>query len=105
MSIDLLLGGHVLHGLDVLFQRFKALELAAGQGSWSQARWLELTSTSDVSLWSREDLWSVMREQELEVRLGLAPTPRDRGAGRGGGVVSGGAQTPGGEEVPWYGRR
>ena len=40
MSIDLLLGGHVLHGLDVLLQRFKELDLAAEQGSWSQARWL-----------------------------------------------------------------
>ena len=105
MSINLLLGGHVLHGLDVLLQRFKALELAAEQGIWSQARWLEVIPTSDVSSWSREDLRSAMREKELEMRLGLAPAPRDKGAGRGGGVASGGVQTPGGEEVPCYGRR
>ena len=66
MSIGLLLGGHILHGLDVLLQQFKALELAAEQGSWSQARWLELIPTSDVSSWSREDLRSAMR-------LGLVP--------------------------------
>lgn len=105
MSIDLLLGGHILHGLDVLLQRFKALELAAEQGSWSQARWLELIPTSDVSSWSRDDLRSAMREQDLEVRLGLAPLPKGAGRGRGKGepgVATSGAES---ESAPWWGRR
>ena len=46
-----------------------------------------------------------MREQELEMRLGFVPAPRDKGGGRGAGGASGGGQTPGSEEVPWYDRR
>jgi hypothetical protein len=104
MAIDLILGGHLLHALDVLLQRFKALELAAEQGSWSQARWLELIPTSDVSSWSRDDLRSAMREQELELRLGLVPGPRDKGHGRGHGSRSDGGTGPDGADAAGRGR-
>ena len=88
LAVDLIVGGHILHGLDVLLQRFKALEIAAEQGSWEQARWLELIPSADVAAWSREDLRSAMREQDLEMRLAVSPyNPKGKGKWKHGHVA------------------
>ena len=67
-----MLEGQLASALDVLIQRIKALELAAEQGTWQQARWLELLPPSDVATWSREELREAVREWDLEIRRGLA---------------------------------
>ena len=79
LVMDLLLEGQLASALDVLIQRIKALELAAEQGTWQQARWLELLPPSDVATWSREELREAVREQDMEIRLGLAGGRRERG--------------------------
>ena len=84
LAVDLIVGGHVLHGLDVLLQRFMALEMAAEQGSWDLARWLELIPSEDVAAWSREDLRTAMREQDLELRLSAGYNPKGKGKGTRG---------------------
>ncbi|CAK0864466.1 unnamed protein product [Prorocentrum cordatum] len=86
LAIGLIAGGHFLKALDVLTQRFKALEIATDQGNWNHARWVELLPPADVSSWSRTDLREAMREQDLEVRLGLAPGPSGGGRASGGGT-------------------
>ena len=47
--------GQVPRAMDVLMQRFKALELAGEQRGWAQAKWLELIPPSEVAAWSREE--------------------------------------------------
>ena len=75
---DSILQGELATALDVLVQRMKAIEVAAEQGTWVQARWMELVPPSDVSSWDREDLRLAMREQDLDVRLGLSGPRRGR---------------------------
>eukprot|EP00971_Amphidinium_carterae_P223056 4426201-Amphidinium_carterae.1 len=46
--VDAIVTGHSLQAADLAVQRLKALEIASVQGSWSQARWLELVDSEQM---------------------------------------------------------
>ena len=49
-AIDALVAGNLPRVGGLLIQRFKAVEVAVADGSWTQARHLELIPSQDVSL-------------------------------------------------------
>ena len=90
-AIDYLASNDVLRALDVLIQRQKALELAAEQGSWSQANLLELVNPSEERSYFRQELKAVQSEHKAELQLQRNPWALRRpwwgigGKGRGAG--------------------
>jgi hypothetical protein len=52
-AIDMLVRGRQLESLDVLVQRYKALEMSLQDGGWSNAQHLELLPKTTVSITSR----------------------------------------------------
>ena len=104
-AADRLLQGRVAEALDILMQRMQGIEVAVEQGSWGQARWLELLPPSEVASWSRETLRLAQREELVEQRLREGPlgTPSPQGGPGHNAVESGpSGQQPGG---PRPGRR
>ena len=82
-AVDAICRGEVPQCLDVLLQRMKALEVLAAQGSWNQARWLELIPPQDVASWGPEELREAQRLETMERRLMGGGGPPDAGRGRG----------------------
>ena len=72
-AIDYLASYDVLRALDVLIQRQKALEMAAEQGSWSQANLLELVNPSEERSYFRQELKAVQSEHKAELQLQRNP--------------------------------
>ncbi|CAK0850861.1 unnamed protein product [Prorocentrum cordatum] len=69
-AADAILSGKAAYALDVLSQRFKALQLFAIDKSWSGARWLELIPPSNEQLALRTEDEEIARTVELgELRL------------------------------------
>eukprot|EP00971_Amphidinium_carterae_P202334 4014630-Amphidinium_carterae.1 len=65
VCMDFLLTGHVLQALDVLTQRFKALELSVTQ-TWAHARHVELLPPQDVSVLSQAEVRLALQEERAE---------------------------------------
>ena len=73
--MDLCLAGKVESGLDMVAQRIKAIERSLVDGSWNQARWMELIPTGDALLASRVEAKAAHRA-EAEERRRAAPPAR-----------------------------
>ena len=73
--MDLCLAGKVESGLDMVAQRIKAIERSLVDGSWNQARWMELIPTGDALLASRVETKAAHRA-EAEERRRVAPPTR-----------------------------
>ena len=84
--VDLLASNDILRGLDVLIQRQKAIELAADQGSWAQAQYLELTHADEEHSYFRQELKAVQAERKADLKLQqMAWAPRGwKGEWKGG---------------------
>eukprot|EP00971_Amphidinium_carterae_P182272 3617483-Amphidinium_carterae.1 len=67
--LDTLSKGLVLQSLDMIAQRIKAIELSIKQGSWTQAKHLELVPDVEVMSSTREEMKLVQKEDRLERRL------------------------------------
>ena len=65
MSIDEVLGGRLKHGLDILLQRFKAIEASFEEGGWHTARHLELIPGGGSGL-LREDERAAAAKAEVQ---------------------------------------
>jgi hypothetical protein len=65
MSIDEVLGGRLKHGLDILLQRFKAIEASFEEGGWHTARHLELIPAGGSGL-LREDERAAAAKAEVQ---------------------------------------
>ena len=84
--VDLLASNDILRGLDILIQRQKAIELAADQGSWAQAQYLELTHADEEHSYFRQELKAVQAERKADLKLQqMALAPRGwKGEWKGG---------------------
>ena len=69
MAIDLILEGQIARALDVLSQRFKAVESASGEGGWSVSRHLELLPEGRVTSVSAKEREAMQRQENTETRL------------------------------------
>ena len=69
MAIDLILEGNIARALDVLSQRFKAVESASGEGGWSVSRHLELLPEGRVTSVSAKEREAMQRQENAEMRL------------------------------------
>ena len=68
-AVDYLASNDPLRAMEVLLQRQKALELAAEQGFWSQANFLELVTPSEERSYFRQELRAVQAEYKVELKL------------------------------------
>ncbi|CAE8684611.1 unnamed protein product, partial [Polarella glacialis] len=68
-ALDLLVVGRVAAALDVLSQRFKAIELAQVHGSYKVASHLELVARDEQALSSRLETKEAVRELKRDVKL------------------------------------
>ena len=69
-AADALVSGKTIYALDILAQRFKALQMYTVDKSWSGARWLELIPPSNEQLALRAEDEEIVRTVELgELRL------------------------------------
>ena len=84
MVLDYVLEGNVAAAADTLIQRWKAVETAVADGSWSLARHQELLPQHDVGLTGDSER-AVLARAELErARLEeVAKRAGDRGGTRG----------------------
>jgi hypothetical protein len=67
-AMGMLLKGDTVAGLEVLVQRFKAIELVAGGESWDSARHLELAPTGKVSTISEEERRHIAKAERRETQ-------------------------------------
>ena len=67
-TMDLCLAGKVESGMDMMAQRIKAIERSLVDGSWNQARWMELIPTGDALLASRSEAKAAHRAEAEERR-------------------------------------
>ena len=65
MTIDEVLGGRLKRGLDILLQRFKAIEASFEEGGWHTARHLELIPGGGSGL-LREDERAAAAKAEVQ---------------------------------------
>ena len=89
-ALDRLIGGKTAEAGDLLIQRFKAVEMASGEGSWRVAQHLELIPSSAVTAVNHEEREAACRQEVREARVRRAisgdPGPaRSPSFGRGGG--------------------
>ena len=80
MTIDELLGGRIMHALDLLLQRFKAIEASFEEGGWQTARHLELIPGGGAGL-LREDERAAAAKAEIQaskLREGLAKLKKSK---------------------------
>ena len=96
--LDQIAHGRVLEAADVLAQRLKALELAAEEGGWASAQYLELIPQDKGTLVSGDERHMLKREQESALRLNSTPLPTPWG---GGSSSKGGWPAPG---ASWQGK-
>ena len=86
-AIDKILAGEVAEGLDVLSQRFKAVEMGSTEGSWRLAEQLELTPSQVVSSISKPERLLAMRgeieQEKLRQALGKGRPTSETREGRG----------------------
>eukprot|EP00971_Amphidinium_carterae_P280837 5575480-Amphidinium_carterae.2 len=68
--LDCLSAGEVCQAMDIVTQRMKALELAASQGHWQQARWLELLGTDTAGALQPSEVRVAQRREKLDRALG-----------------------------------
>ena len=61
LALDLLLKGDIASSMDVLLQRFKALERSLTDGNWDMAKWYELTPTAEGLLASAGEKRAAVR--------------------------------------------
>ena len=83
-ALDSLSDGDLAGLGDILMQRFKALELAAQEGSWSIARRLEITGPSELGLASTQERRMAATEELLQLRLQEAQMKVSSKGGKGG---------------------
>jgi len=67
-ALDHLMKGDVPRACDVLAQRFKAVELAAQEGSWRGARHLQIAGDSRVSTLMQREKEAAMIQERHESR-------------------------------------
>ena len=67
--LDQLAHGKMLEAADVLAQRLKAFELAAEEGGWAQAQYLELIPQDKGTLVSGDERHMLKQGQESALRL------------------------------------
>ena len=80
MTVDELLGGRIMHALDLLLQRFKAIEASFEEGGWQTARHLELIPGGGAGL-LREDERAAAAKAEIQaskLREGLAKLKKSK---------------------------
>ena len=90
--LDQIAHGKVLEAADVVAQRLKALELAAEEGGWASAQYLELIPQDKGTLVSGDERHMPKRERESALRFTSTPQPTPWG---GGGSSKGGWPGPG----------
>ena len=66
--IEAILQGRILTALDIATQRLKAIEVSIEEGSWTNARWLELIPVESAGVYDRSDLREARREEEMDRR-------------------------------------
>jgi hypothetical protein len=71
LAMDHIVRGQVSAGLDVLTQRWKALERTLVDGHWSMARWHELIPTTEAPLLSRGENHAALRLEKSERSINL----------------------------------
>ena len=76
--IDLVVSNDPLRALDVLVQRFKALELAHEQQSWAQASQLELILSDQTSAVFRQEVTAAQAEVKSNWQLEAGPQRSQR---------------------------
>ncbi|CAK0833613.1 unnamed protein product [Prorocentrum cordatum] len=78
-AADAILSGKTAYALDVLSQRFKALQLFAIDKSWSGARWLELIPPSNEQLALRTEDEEIVRTRTVQLREDVSKeaTPKE----------------------------
>ena len=67
-ALDHLMRGDVARACDVLAQRFKAVELAAQEGSWSIARHVQIAGDARVSTLTQREKEAAMTQERHEAR-------------------------------------
>ena len=84
-TIDKLLAGDIVGAADMLAQRFKAVELAATEGSWSIAKHLELIPEGGVTSLSARDREAATKKESQEIKLrSMTAAASEGGGGRRG---------------------
>lgn len=69
MAIDELLSGQVKRGLDLLVQRFKAIEASFSEGGWSLARHIEIIPPAAASLVREDERRMAARAEVAALKL------------------------------------
>ena len=77
-SMDLLLSGKVAEAGDVMMQRFRALEVAAADGTWEMAKFMELIPESTVSCVPVSMRQEAVKRQVLHQKVAGVGRRRDR---------------------------
>ena len=67
--LDCIMQGRLPQAVDLLCQRWKALETAVSQGGWAQAQWLELIPSEDVTIVSELEARMLAKRTLLQSRL------------------------------------
>ena len=67
-TLDALIRGKSAEAADLLVQRFKAVELAATEGTWSMAEQVELVPEAWISSMSQEERDRVIRHERRSAR-------------------------------------
>ncbi|CAK0814125.1 unnamed protein product, partial [Prorocentrum cordatum] len=80
VALDHLALGRTKRCADLLTQRFKAVEMAATEGHWDRAQYLELLESDTVSLRTKDEECMVTKEQELAQRVRGHEKPTYAGA-------------------------
>ena len=97
-TADLLLRGHPAKAIDLLSQRFKALEQQARGAHWSVARQLELVSADSVGLSQGAEGAEAARLAREEARNRTAVQRPYNAVGKEGGKAKGRSDPPEGRE-------
>ena len=78
-ALDHMALGRTKHAADVLAQRLKALEVAASEGCWDRAQFLELIPNESVTLTDKDEQHMMARESDLRARLTRNSASYDNG--------------------------
>jgi hypothetical protein len=69
MALDAILAGQLKQSLDLLMQRFKAVEASFQEGGWNTAKHLEIIPPSAASLTREDERHMAARSELLAVKL------------------------------------
>ena len=81
LALDHVLAGRFAKAMDILVQRFKAVESSTSDGGWSHSRHLELLPEGRVSSVSTREREAMIRQESSDARvrhIARAEAPRHR---------------------------